>query len=448
MILDKQTLDDLSFTQGTPSLLSFLARCTTQAGTEQLRKWVLLPPATFVALQKRQEATQFWMQQLSYWPGMISNGTLVMIGKFFESADGYSGKEHALNLWLSGMLQKVFHKSTSSFVRFSLTHLVDFLKGCRQLVELLNALPPEEVRTDLEELARGLQHPLCEALLHISNETPYPKLMHYHYRVRREIRPLVYKMMECYARLDAGQALARATREHRWVLPRLQPSTALHYAARQLYHPLLKKPVAYDISFSREKNFLFLTGANMSGKSTLIRALGVSALLAHIGAGVPAADMEISFLEGIITNMQVEDNIILGESYFFAEVQRMKLTAQKLQQSRYYLVLMDELFKGTNVHDAYECSHAVIKGLLTQKDNLMALSTHLNELAEELKTEHAVWFRYCYTNISGNDYEFTYQLREGVSKDRIGFMVLEKEGVLNLLSSRNAPTKDHDQSQQ
>ncbi|MEO8428635.1 MAG: DNA mismatch repair protein MutS, partial [Verrucomicrobiota bacterium] len=65
------------------------------------------------------------------------------------------------------------------------------------------------------------------------------------------------------------------------------------------------------------RNFLLLTGANMSGKTTFMRSLGVSALLAHLGMGVPAASLRISFLQGIITNMQVEDNILRGESYFF-----------------------------------------------------------------------------------------------------------------------------------
>jgi DNA mismatch repair ATPase MutS len=115
----------------------------------------------------------------------------------------------------------------------------------------------------------------------------------------------------------------------------------------------------------------------------------------------------------------------------------MKLTAQKLSRNRYHLVLMDELFKGTNVHDAYECSRAVVDGLLQQSDNLMALSTHLNELSENMKDEPNVWFRYCYTHItSDGQYQFTYQLKEGVSKDRIGYLVLKNEGVLDLLGKK------------
>src|SRR5690606_10350884 len=100
-------------------------------------------------------------------------------------------------------------------------------------------------------------------------------------------------------------------------------------SAKGLFHPLLKQAVPYDIELGKDNHMLFLTGANMSGKSTLLRSLGLSALLAHIGMGVPAREYRISFLEGIITNMQVEDNIFKGESYFFAEVQRMKITAQK-----------------------------------------------------------------------------------------------------------------------
>ncbi len=289
-------------------------------------------------------------------------------------------------------------------------------------------------KKELEAFRHALELPLCQSMIQTDVNAPQRVMLELSYHARREIKNLVRKMMDQYARLDALQSMARATKEHNWGMPELLPPEQLSYQATALYHPLLQHPVAYDVDFAKDKNFLFLTGANMSGKSTLIRAMGVGALLAHLGMGVSARQMRISFLEGIITNMHIEDNIILGESYFYAEVLRMKMTAQKLNKNRYHLVLMDELFKGTNVHDAYECSRAVIDGLLTQQDNLMALSTHLNELSENIKDEPNVVFRYCYTRITGNgQYEFTYQLKEGVSKDRIGYLVLKQEGVLDLL---------------
>lgn len=437
MILDKTTLQDLSFLQGEHAVFTLINHCTTQAGTEALRKQVQAPPGTYEKLREQQDAVRFWMNHRDNWTKRVSNGTLVMIEKFYESADGIAGRTNALGLFINAMVQKVFNRNAYSFVRFSVSHLIDFLKGCHDLVQLEQHQPPAAILKELEAFKEVLALPLCQSLLQINDDAPQALLMDMSYRSRREIKHIILQMIERYARLDALQAMAVATLEHGWTIPELLPSEALHYQAQQLYHPLLKKPVAYDIEYTRLRNFLFLTGANMSGKSTLIRAMGVGALLAHIGMGVPAKAMQISFLEGIITNMQVEDNIFLGESYFFAEVQRMKLTAQKLSRNRYHLVLMDELFKGTNVHDAYECSRAVVNGLLRQSDNLMALSTHLNELSENLKNEPNVWFRYCYTHITGDGrYQFTYQLKEGVSKDRIGYLVLKNEGVLDLLEKK------------
>jgi DNA mismatch repair protein MutS len=432
--LDKTTLSDLSFLTGEHAVFILINRCTTQMGTEALRQQVLHPPATYARLKEQQDAVRFWGQHLDQWPKVISNGTLVMVEKFYESADMATGRPNSFNLMVNSLVQKLFNRNEYSFVRFSVSHLIDFLKGCNEMVALLEWQPPELIKKELEAFKNALNLPLCQSLIGTDADGPQRVLLELSYHARREIKNVVRKMMDQYAKLDALQSMARATREHNWGMPELLPPEHLLYSAKELYHPLLKKPVAYDVSFAKDKNFLFLTGANMSGKSTLIRAMGVGALLAHLGMGVPAAQMRISFLEGIISNMHVEDNIILGESYFFAEVQRMKMTAQKLNKNRYHLVLMDELFKGTNVHDAYECSRVVIEGLLTQHDNLMALSTHLNELSEDIKAEPNVVFRYCYTRISEDGhYEFTYQLKEGVSKDRIGYLVLKQEGVLDLL---------------
>ena len=166
--------------------------------------------------------------------------------------------------------------------------------------------------------------------------------------------------------------------------------------------------------------------------------LGVAALLAHLGMGVPAKHLRISFMQGVITQMQVEDNILRGESYFFAEVQRMKHTAEKLLQRQPHLVLMDELFKGTNVHDAYECTKAVLEGLLHHPNHLMILSTHLYEVAQQFSGNKEILFA-CFVTKMADDggYDFTYGLKEGISNDRIGYMILQKEGVIDLLNQNS-----------
>jgi DNA mismatch repair ATPase MutS len=200
-----------------------------------------------------------------------------------------------------------------------------------------------------------------------------------------------------------------------------------------LYHILLPAPTPYDVHLSPESNFLFLTGANMAGKSTLIKSVGSAVFLAHVGMGVPAQQMKLTLFDGLLSNINVEDNIAKGESYFFNEVQRVKNTVQKINDGKKWLVLIDELFKGTNVQDAMKCSLTVIKGLIRIKNSLFILSTHLYEIGEELKQYPNISFRYFETNVTDDQLEFSYQLKEGISNDRIGYVILKREKVVEML---------------
>src|SRR5574343_1177239 len=184
---------------------------------------------------------------------------------------------------------------------------------------------------------------------------------------------------------------------------------------------------------SKESNFIFLTGANMAGKSTFIKAVGCAVFMAHLGMGVPATGMTLSVFDGLLSNINVVDNIAKGESYFFNEVQRIRNTILKINDGRKWLVLIDELFKGTNVQDAMKCSLTVIKGLIKIKNSLFILSTHLYEIGEELKPYPNICFRYFETSVSDEQLSFSYQLKDGISNDRLGYVILKREKVVELL---------------
>jgi DNA mismatch repair ATPase MutS len=203
--------------------------------------------------------------------------------------------------------------------------------------------------------------------------------------------------------------------------------------SKGLYHLLLENPVAYDLEMNPEHNFLFLTGANMAGKSTLIKAVGSAVFLAHLGMGVPAQEMKLTLFDGLLTNINVVDNIAKGESYFYNEVQRVKNTVQKINNGKKWLVLIDELFKGTNVQDAMKCSLTVIKGLIKIKNSLFILSTHLYEIGDELKSIPNISFRYFETDVNDDQLKFSYQLKEGISNDRLGYVILKREKVVDML---------------
>ncbi len=438
---DKTTLRDLSIftSDGSGDVFALTDRAATQAGREVLRRHIQHPPDTYEQLKDLQDAVKFWSEHGDLWPSIILNGTIVMLEKYFESAESITAPPSGITMSLNSVILKIFNKQEYFFIQFSLSHLSDFLKGCSQLAEIADRddVPPL-LKKELNSVKEELRHGLTADLMAVNKQTKFVQLAQLNHKARREMKHTIMRLMSSYARLDAWQSMGRATKELGWSFPELLPPGNLCYETKDLCHPLLKAPVCYDLSFDNSRNFLLLTGANMSGKTTFMRALGVGALLAHIGMGVPARQMRISFLEGIITNMQVEDNILKGESYFYAEVQRMKQTAEKLLQHRSHLVLMDELFKGTNVHDAYECTKAVVEGLLHHPNHLMILSTHLYEVAQQFSGHKKILFSYFVTNMSDKgDYKFTYQLNSGISNDRIGYRILEQEGVIRILNKES-----------
>jgi DNA mismatch repair ATPase MutS len=151
--------------------------------------------------------------------------------------------------------------------------------------------------------------------------------------------------------------------------------------------------------------------------------------------GVPAKQMQLTLFDGLLSNINVVDNLVKGESYFYNEVQRIKATVTKINDGRKWLILIDELFKGTNVQDAMKCSAVVIEGLLKITNSLFILSTHLYEISDALKKHSNISFKYFETSTVGDQLKFSYQLKEGVSNDRLGYLILKREGVVQLLES-------------
>lgn len=434
MQIDAVTLKDLSIFNGELNVFDLIDQTTSHLGSARLKHYLQKPPQTYESLMDIQDAVRYWQRHEAEWDSSISNGTLVMLKDFFESSDGLHYKPSSWMFAIDAALQRMFNKNAYSLLQFSVFHLIDLAKGLKQIMSIEDPETPVLVQQARAVFETFLEHKASRELLTLDRQSSLRSLMHAGYHARRQLKKYITTLFEQFAYMDCWHAMAKTGKQLGFTLPEISRDEQVSLFAKGLFHPLLKQAVPYDIELGKDKHMLFLTGANMSGKSTLLRSLGLSALLAHIGMGVPAKEYRVSFLEGIITNMQVEDNIFKGESYFFAEVQRMKITAQKIQQSTRHLVLMDELFKGTNVHDAYECSKAVIQHLIQHKHDLLALSTHLYELYDELKQEPGIAFRYCNTNIDpAGNYSFTYELKEGVSNDKIGFLVLQHEGVLEIL---------------
>ncbi|MFA6149687.1 MAG: hypothetical protein WC716_00115 [Chitinophagaceae bacterium] len=437
----KRTLKDLSFSGNETggNIINLIDRCNTFVGRAVLQRQLIKAPQSFEALQEQQDAIRFWTKNAEKWPQLITNGTIVMLEKFYESADSYSGNPGGFSFLNGKVFQKLFNRNEYHFTQFSISHLSDFLKGCSEFVKLADTEPalPSLLKNTFHEMKEKMEHRLTKDLITINTNTPFKEVAQLSFHARREMKANIQHLIEQYARLDALFSLAKASMEHHWNFPEILAQHEVRLEAKGLYHPLLDHAVKYDLNFSPGKNFMILTGANMSGKTTLMRALGVSAILAHLGMGVPADAMRISFLEGVITNMHVEDDLLKGESFFLAEVLNMKQTAEAVAQSGSQLVLMDELFKGTNVHDAYECTKAIVEGLLKHPQHILILSTHLHEVARFFEHQQGLSF-YCFHTTLGaeGNFEFNYLLSPGISDERIGYKILVREGIVAILNGK------------
>jgi DNA mismatch repair protein MutS len=435
MEIDKTTFNDLSiFNQEEEfSIFNKLNFTRTIGGREWLIKFFSEPFDDTRRIAEIQQVLKIILDKEEHWPQTISNGTVMVMEKFYGTAiDTIPDSPNLLNAFT----YKLLHNPDFSLVRYSIGHFADFVRGCLTLIQLFDDVNvPDPLRGFIGRAKDLLKDPLLRKLAEkkqgdrfsASQTIYFGHYLYYHFK------NTAAELINIYSRLDAWYSMAVAVKKYNLAFPDFISQQQPCVEVKGLYHILIEHPVSYDVQLSPENNFIFLTGANMAGKSTFIKSIGSAVYLAHLGMGVPAVNMRLTLFNGILSNINVVDNIAKGESYFFNEVQRIKNTILKINDGRKWLVLIDELFKGTNVQDAMKCSSTVIKGLIKIKNSLFILSTHLYEIGEELKAYPNISFRFFETRVNEDQLEFSYQLKEGISNDRLGYLILRKEKVVELL---------------
>jgi len=158
--------------------------------------------------------------------------------------------------------------------------------------------------------------------------------------------------------------------------------------------------------------------------------------LAHMGFPVAAREMEFSVLDGIYTTINLSDNLSIGASHFYAEVLRIKKIAKELSAGKNIFVIFDELFRGTNVKDAYEATIAITTAFAKKRNSVFVISTHIIEAGEVLKEHANISFKYLPTRMKGTTPEYTYTLESGITDDRHGMIIINNEGILELLKKK------------
>jgi DNA mismatch repair ATPase MutS len=172
----------------------------------------------------------------------------------------------------------------------------------------------------------------------------------------------------------------------------------------------------------------------MAGKSTFMKSFGIAVYLAHLGFPVPARKMAFSVRSGMYTTINLPDNLNQGFSHFYAEVLRLKKIANGINHAKNMIVIFDELFRGTNVKDAYDATIAVTEAFAMNKDSIFIISTHIIETADILKERcNNIYFLYLPTTLENGIPRYTYTLSPGITDDRHGMMIIRNEHIMDIL---------------
>jgi len=199
----------------------------------------------------------------------------------------------------------------------------------------------------------------------------------------------------------------------------------------EFYHPLLKYPVRNSLETC--SNVMLITGPNMSGKSTLLKAIGLCVYLAHLGLAVPAENCVLPFFDVISVAINLNDDMKHGYSHFMTEIQILKKIVLQARERRRCFAIFDELFRGTNIDDALAISKMTIKGLTAYQGSFFLISTHLHKL-EEVARMDAIQTCYIECNLEEGRPVFTYKLKPGWSDLKLGQVIFRQEGLDELLS--------------
>jgi DNA mismatch repair protein MutS len=240
----------------------------------------------------------------------------------------------------------------------------------------------------------------------------------------------VHTFWENFSLFEAFWSMAKGMVRHQLNFPVF---TERAFTLADFYHPVLKTPVKNSLQLHTPENVILLTGPNMSGKSTLLRSVGLCVYLAHVGLGVPASKFELPFFDTIAIIINANDNLRSGYSHFMAEIQNLKAVVQEAAAGKKCFAVFDEIFRGTNIDDALDITRTTVNGLTRYSNSYFFISTHLLQLKDKLALEGIQKYNIACELENGSPC-FSYKLQEGWSELKIGKILFEKEGLGQMLS--------------
>ena len=246
---------------------------------------------------------------------------------------------------------------------------------------------------------------------------------------RKKYKHEISKWFDTIAEFEALNSIAAfAFANETYVYPEIKPD-GMTFSAKSLGHPLIpeSKRVCNDFEINDCGSIVIVTGSNMAGKSTFLRTVGINAVLAFCGAPVCADAFSISCFQ-VFTSMRTKDNLEENISSFYAELLRLKMLLESINEQRPILFLLDEILKGTNSADRHTGAESL--ALQLSKMNAFGLiSTHDLQLGElSIKGQKLRNYNFS-SSIHGEEIVFDYKLRHGICESTNASQLMAKIGI-------------------
>ncbi len=473
---------------GTHSLFQYINRTATEPGKQRLADWFNARLRSKEAIEERQEAVQeltpdIRTRQHFRILGLLYKGTPADAGELREWVEApvhfnkhlllrmlpgviFLANVLLIGLWLAGVLPSTFAGAffvgciiASSFFSKRITHMqelyskkLQILGTYARLIRIIEEAPMEcKALSTVQKLVSNDESTASLAVAQLGtlmddldkrNNVIVAVLLNglFFWELRKIMQIEGWKQahanrlpqwLEAIAEMDAYCSLATFAYNHPDYVYPVICSEPFRMEAKALGHPLMQrdKCVRNDITMSSRPYFLIITGANMAGKSTYLRTIGVNYLLACMGVPVWADSLQL-YPAQLVTSLRTTDSLTDNESYFFAELKRLQRIIHLLQQGEQLFIILDEILKGTNSVDKQKGSLALVKQLIALQANGV-IATHDLLLGTLIDTFPEHIRNHCFeADIRSNELTFSYQMRQGVAQNMNACFLMKKMGIV------------------
>lgn len=420
---DEQTIGDLRiFGKGDgSSIYDLFNNAHTRGGEVLLKEMFHQPLANREAINNRSSIIRYFAAAGTPFP--FTAAIFDITEKYLTNVDEQTNQ--------SGQKGNLSEKEIANGV----SAVIEMFQRMKEFIASKQVMEIPAYASERESIATILAAPAFEPVLkeQVKNKLSYSAVAAYDVLLRNQEIKKIKQLLQHIYYLDVLLSVAAVAVKKKLVFPVALEKGTGTVKLEGVYHPSLIHPIGNDITMDAKCNLVFLTGANMAGKSTFLRSLSVAVFLAHMGFPVAAKSMEFSVMDGLFTTINLPDNLGIGASHFYAEVLRVKQVATALNQGKSLFVVFDELFRGTNVKDAHEGTVEIALAFAAKKKSLFMISSHIIEAGSRLQQMDTIGFQFLPTIMNGTMPEYTYRLEKGITDDRHGMIIIRNEGILEIL---------------